>query len=214
MSNSLQHPNGCNDHPGGGCGVCHPIHMQRLAIALGAAALLVVLVIGLSQAGGGGSVNPKSAGSVKLTGGPPRLAKLHDQANQLLQGGPQAYRERIKGLRGYPIVVNKWASWCGPCRAEFPEFQRLSRKYARRVAFLGVNSNDNRGDAVRFLKSYPVPYPSYEDGNNEIAQVFNGVLAFPTTVFYDSRGKIAFLHQGGYATVAALDRDIRRYALQ
>ena len=188
--------------------------MKRFAIALGTVALVAVLVIGLSQAGGGGSSQPKSAGAAKLTGGPPKLAKLHAQANQLLQGGPNAYKSQIKDLRGYPIVVNKWASWCAPCRAEFPDFQKMSEKYGMRVAFLGVNSNDNHDDATKFLKSYPLSYPSYEDGSNEIAQVFNGVLAFPTTVFYDSKGKIAFLHQGQYPNAAALDKDIQRYALQ
>jgi thiol-disulfide isomerase/thioredoxin len=188
--------------------------MKRLAIALGAVALVVVLVIGLSQAGGGGSGGGKSAGAAKITGGPPRLAKLHAQANQLLPGGPEAYKRQLAGLRGYPIVVNKWASWCAPCRAEFPDFQKMSEKYGKRVAFLGVNSNDNRGDALKFLKSYPLSYPSYEDGNNEIAQVFNGVLAFPTTVFYDSKGKVAFLHQGQYPNAAALEKDIQRYAIQ
>ena len=135
-------------------------------------------------------------------------------AAQLLGGGPAAFKARLAALRGYPVVVNKWASWCGPCRAEFPDFQRASVKYGKRVAFMGVNGNDNHGDALKFLKQYPTPYPSYEDPSGTIAQVFNAVAAFPTTVFYDRSGKVSFIHQGQYLTGAKLEQDIQRYALR
>jgi cytochrome c biogenesis protein CcmG, thiol:disulfide interchange protein DsbE len=194
--------------------------VKRILIAVGAAALVAVLAIGLSQAGGGGSGTPKSAApsaskaARELAGAPAPLAKLHAQGGQLLPGGPDAYKARIASLKGYPVVVNKWASWCGPCRAEFPDFQKASVKYGKRVAFLGVDGNDNRDDAKKFLTQYPVPYPSYEDGDNRIAQVFNGVIAFPTTVFYDRSGKLAFLHNGQYLSRGKLERDIQRYALR
>ena len=110
-------------------------------------------------------------------------------------------------------MVNKWASWCGPCRAEFPFFQRLSVELGRGVAFVGVNSNDNGGDAARFLRRYPVSYPSYSDPDQKVARVFGATLAFPSTAFYDARGRLSFVHQGGYATEAKLREDIRRYAV-
>ena len=194
--------------------------MRRVWIAIGVVALVAVLVIGLSQAGGGGSSNPKSAATnsaklaAQLKGSPAQLASLHEQGGQLLGGGPSAYRKRLASLKGHPVVVNKWASWCGPCRAEFPDFQRLSVKYGKRVAFMGVDGNDNHGDATAFLKQYPVPYPSYEDPDGRIAQVLNATVAFPTTVFYDRTGKVSYIHQGQYLTGAKLEQDIKRYALQ
>jgi cytochrome c biogenesis protein CcmG/thiol:disulfide interchange protein DsbE len=194
--------------------------MKRVWIAVGAVALVVVLVIGLSQADEGGSGKPKSAApsasraAQELAGAPAPLAKLHAQANQLLGGGPTAYKARIAELRGYPVVVNKWASWCGPCRDEFPDFQKAALKYGKRVAFIGVDGNDNRGDARGFLKDFPVSYPSYEDPDNEIAQVFNAVQAFPTTVFYDRKGKVAYIHQGQYLRGSHLEEDVERYALR
>jgi cytochrome c biogenesis protein CcmG, thiol:disulfide interchange protein DsbE len=192
--------------------------MKRVAIALGAVALVAVLVIGLTQAGGGGGGEGKSAGGVcgtvpaRLKGAPQPLASLHEQGCDLLGGGPSAFKQRLASLKGYPIVVNKWASWCGPCRAEFPHFQKASAALGKKVAFVGVDSNDNYGDAAKFLERYPVSYPSYKDGSNTVAQVFNGVVAFPTTVFYDASGKLQFVHQGQYASEAALRRDIKRYA--
>jgi cytochrome c biogenesis protein CcmG, thiol:disulfide interchange protein DsbE len=148
----------------------------------------------------------------KLADAPAPLARLHAQSNELLDGGADAFERRLKRLRGYPVVVNKWASWCGPCRYEFPFFQAQAVKRAQSVAFVGVNSDDNDGEAEEFLGEYPVPFPSYTDPRLEVAAVFNGVQAFPTTAFYDSKGELAFVHQGNYASEAKLAEDIERYA--
>lgn len=141
------------------------------------------------------------------------LAALEAQANRLLGGGTAAFGKQVAALHGHPIVVNQWASWCGPCRFEFPYFQRLARQYRGRVAFLGVDAQDNKGDAQAFLKQRPLPYPSYFDLNASAARTFKGGLAWPTTAFYDARGKLTHTHPGAYATQAKLDQDIRRYAL-
>lgn len=141
------------------------------------------------------------------------LAALEAQANRLLGGGTAAFGKQVAALHGHPIVVNQWASWCGPCRFEFPYFQRLARQYRGRVAFLGVDAQDNKGDAQAFLKQRPLPYPSYFDLNASTARTFKGGLAWPTTAFYDARGKLTRTHPGAYATQAKLDEDIRRYAL-
>jgi cytochrome c biogenesis protein CcmG/thiol:disulfide interchange protein DsbE len=210
MKDILQHPEGYFDPRTGQAPSANLFLMKRVAIIVGSLALVAVVVIGLSQAGGGGGGQGKSAGGAcgtvpaSLAGAPAPLASLHQQGCDLLDGGPDAFKQRLASLKGHPVVVNKWASWCGPCRAEFPHFQK--------VAFIGVDSNDNFGDARAFLKRYPVSYPSYKDGSNTIAQVFNGVIAFPTTVFYDASGKLKFIHNGQYATEAALRRDIKRYA--
>jgi thiol-disulfide isomerase/thioredoxin len=193
--------------------------VKRVWITLGALAVVAFLVIGLLQAGNGGSDKPKSAArssqfAKELAGAPAPLADLHAQAGSILAGGAQAFKARLAQLKGHPVVVNKWASWCGPCRAEFPDFQKASVKYGKRVAFVGVDGNDNHGDAVKFLKQYPVPYPSYEDPDGKIAQVLNATVAFPTTVFYDKTGKLAYLHQGQYLTGTKLEQDIERYALR
>jgi cytochrome c biogenesis protein CcmG, thiol:disulfide interchange protein DsbE len=193
---------------------------RRLAITLLAgAALIAVVVIGLISAGGSGSTsNPKSAApsasqvSKRLAGAPAPLAALHRQANQLLPGGANAFEKQLAALRGHPVVVNKWASWCGPCRAEFPHFQQASVEHGRQVAFIGVDSSDNNGQARAFLKKFPVSYPSYEDGNLKIAQKLNAVGAFPTTVYYDSNGRRVGEHIGVYQKASDLEADIKRYA--
>jgi len=183
--------------------------MRRLLVALACAALLA----------GCGSSEPKesagpgpSAVRTALAGSPPELGRLHAQANRLLGGGARAFKDRLRGLRGHPVVVNKWASWCGPCRSEFPFFQRLSVRRGKRVAFLGVDANDNDAAARRFLGQFPVTYPSYSDPDLKVSAVFNGVQAFPTTAFYDPKGGLSYVHQGAYATERKLSEDIDRYA--
>ncbi len=116
-------------------------------------------------------------------------------------------------LRAPAAILLACLAWCGPCRFEFPFFQRLAAQYRGRVAFLGVDAQDNKGDAQAFLKQRPLPYPSYFDLNADTARTFKGGLAWPTTAFYDARGKLTRTHPGAYATQAKLDEDIRRYAL-
>jgi cytochrome c biogenesis protein CcmG/thiol:disulfide interchange protein DsbE len=129
-----------------------------------------------------------------------------------LPGGRDAFEKKIEQERGKPVVVNKWASWCAPCRLEFPFLRDQATKRKGEVVFLGVNSNDNRGDAENFLKEEPVPFKHFEDPKLEIAAAFNAVQAFPSTAFYDSKGKLAFVHQGGYKNEQELAEDIDRYA--
>jgi cytochrome c biogenesis protein CcmG, thiol:disulfide interchange protein DsbE len=165
---------------------------------------------GTSESAGSGS-HPNYAKA--LAGSPPRLAALHKEANQLLPGGIDAYEKRIASLRGYPVVANVWASWCGPCRFEFPTLQQLSARYGKQVAFLGVNSYDSDDAAETFLSEDPVPYPSYTDPNKDIAESVGVHVGFPGTAFYDSKGKLVYLKQGPYAHESELEADVRHYAL-
>jgi cytochrome c biogenesis protein CcmG, thiol:disulfide interchange protein DsbE len=189
--------------------------MRTRALVLAVAALLavigIVLLTGDSSDSGDNAAATDPAAERAFADAPPPLRRLYDQRNQLLDGGDDAFRARVAELRGYPIVVNKWASWCGPCRAEFPVFQKAAIQEARRIAFLGVDSIDNEDDAREFLGDFPLTYPSYKDPDLKVAAVFNGVGAFPTTAFYDRKGKVAFVHQGPYESAEELLRDVKRY---
>jgi cytochrome c biogenesis protein CcmG/thiol:disulfide interchange protein DsbE len=189
--------------------------MRTRALVLAVAALVavvgIVLLTGGSSDSGGDKAKTNPAAERAYAGAPPPLRALYDDRNQLLDGGADAFQRRIAELRGYPVVVNKWASWCGPCRAEFPVFQKAAVDSAKDVAFVGVNSTDNVDDANEFLGEFPLTYPSYKDPDLKVARAFNGVGAFPTTAFYDKRGKVAYMHQGPYHSPEELLRDVRRY---
>lgn len=187
------------------------------AILAAARACAVLATAALLASGCGSQASHVSAPTpaearTELAGSPAALAGLHRQAARLLGGGLSAYRARLATLRGRPVVVNAWASWCGPCKFEMPYFARTAVRLGRRVAFLGVNAGDTTGDARAFLRSHYVPYPSYEDPHDAIANAIGVRLGLPTTVFYRSDGTVAFVHQGQYPSEAALATDVRRYA--
>jgi thiol-disulfide isomerase/thioredoxin len=189
----------------------------RLVLALLAViALGAAVVIGLGQAGTGadGESAPPfdlEAARQELAGAPAPLAGLHRQANQLLPADKRAFRRRLDELEGLPVVVNKWASWCGPCRAEFPMLQQQGVQHGRRIAFLGIDWRDGRSSAREFLDRHPLPFPSYEDPDGELAELLRVPTNIPVTVFIDERGEVAYMHQGGYRRAADLASDIDRY---
>ena len=90
------------------------------------------------------------------------------------------------------MVVNVWALWCPPCRYEMPFFARAAVRLGRRVAFLGVNAGDTDGAARAFLRGHYVPYPSYVDPHDKIADKIGVRAGLPTTVFYgrDGEGRV------------------------
>ncbi|MEX2447871.1 MAG: TlpA disulfide reductase family protein [Solirubrobacterales bacterium] len=170
---------------------------------------LTIVGCGSAETGGG---NPPDYDEA-LAGAPAPLAALHRQENELLGGGLEAYEGRLAALRGYPVVANVWASWCGPCRLEFPYFQRAAAKYGKRIAFLGIDRQDSDDAALTFLREAPVPYPSYRDPDEAISESIGASLGMPDTAFYDSGGELVYLKQGPYDDFAELRADIERHAL-
>jgi thiol-disulfide isomerase/thioredoxin len=178
-------------------------------------ALCLVAIAGCSSCG---SSEPTSSApsqqqiQTAFAGSPAALEQLHGQANQLLGGKKSDFEARMAELRGHPVVVNKWAAWCAPCRGEFPVFQQAAVKLGKRVAFLGLDGQDNDGDARKFLGRYPVTYPSYKDPDLKISSSIQAGIAFPTTIFFDRNGKLVYAHPGPYTKDSDLTADINRYA--
>ncbi len=186
--------------------------MRALLVLFGACAVLATALAGCGAQQPDLPVPTPAQAQRALAGAPAPLASLHRQASQLLDGGKQAFDARLASLAGRPVVVNAWASWCGPCKFELPFLQRAAVADGKRVAFLGVNVEDTAGKARTFAEDHWMAYPSYVDAHRDIADEIGVRAGLPTTVFYDRRGHVEFVHQGQYRDEAQLRADIRRYA--
>ncbi|MCW3012397.1 MAG: TlpA family protein disulfide reductase [Solirubrobacterales bacterium] len=187
---------------------------RRPLLLLAAAALLAVVVVGFVQSSGNETSDGRAPTAAelreRLAGAPAPLARLHARANRLLPAS-SAKRE-LAALKGFPVVVNKWASWCGPCRAEFPTFQEVGAELGKEVAFLGLDAGDGPKPAAEFLARYPLSFPSLSDPDLEATEALGiGGSFWPTTAFFDATGKQTYVHQGPYLEADDLRADIAKY---
>lgn len=142
------------------------------------------------------------------------LAANAAQPNEIVGQGSSDLKRRLGALRGHPVVINQWASWCTSCRFELGFFDKASKRFRDRVAFLGLDSQDDRKDGATFIKHTPGGFPSIFDPDGSLASSFGGGRAFPATFFIDRSGKQVGTHIGAYASTDALVADIERYALE
>jgi cytochrome c biogenesis protein CcmG, thiol:disulfide interchange protein DsbE len=114
---------------------------------------------------------------------------------------------RLADLRGYPVVINFWASWCGPCRSEIPRFTNAAARLRGKVAFLGVDIQDVTSDARAFLPRFHVNYVSVRDGSDGTYGDY-GLTGVPETYFVSADGRIV-RHVPGVVTESALEQGLR-----
>lgn len=117
-------------------------------------------------------------------------------AGPLATVDPDTFGGILVGLRGTPVVVNVWASWCAPCRAEMPLLQRAATTYEGRVVFLGVASKDSRAAASSFLDEVGVTYPNLFDESGAVRAEL-GLRGFPTTYVFDASSDLREAIVGG-----------------
>lgn len=160
-----------------------------------------------TTAKGGASTTATTAGEQSA------LARNAAQANQIVGDGAGDLKARLAALKGHPVVVNQWASWCGPCRFEFPFFAEAVKKHGDRVAFVGIDYMDSRDAAQRFLDEQPPGFVSVYDGDGKAARAIGGGRVMPTTLFIGPDGRTRHKKLGGYAKASELEADIRRFAL-
>ena len=117
---------------------------------------------------------------------------------------------RLSDFFGKPIVLNFWASWCGPCRSEMPHFQEMYEKWGDEVVFLMVNvtggGNDTQADAMSFIQSGGYTFPVFFDLALDGASAY-GVTGFPTTYFINANGD-PVTYAVGALSAATLQRGI------
>ncbi len=99
-------------------------------------------------------------------------------------------------LKGKVVMLNFWASWCGPCRQEMPLLDQMHKRYSSLgFTLIGVNVEANTKDAERWLKETPVSFPVLFDRDSKVSKLYD-VSAMPSTVFIDRKGNLRYLHRG------------------
>ncbi len=103
---------------------------------------------------------------------------------------------RLSELRGQVVMINFWASWCGPCRQEMPHLEALYQRYEPLgFALLGVNVEKDRRKADKMLADLSLSFPVLFDSRNEVSELYE-VIAMPSTVIIDRSGKVRHVHHG------------------
>ncbi|MGK0498779.1 MAG: peroxiredoxin [Oceanicoccus sp.] len=103
---------------------------------------------------------------------------------------------RLSEYRGQVVLINFWASWCGPCRQEMPLLDEMQKKYSRLgFTILGINVDKDPAAADKILRDIPVSFPVLYDSLGEVSQNYN-VSAMPTTIIVDRDGNMRYLHKG------------------
>jgi len=103
---------------------------------------------------------------------------------------------KLSEMTGNVVLINFWASWCGPCREEMPLLNALHKKYAPLgFTVLGVNVEEQLDGARGFLSNVPVDFPILLDNTNKVSKQYK-VVAMPTTVVVDRDGNMRYLHEG------------------
>lgn len=116
---------------------------------------------------------------------------------------------QLSELLGQKVILNFWASWCAPCRAEMPDFERIHREYGDRATVLGINIQEDRQTIERFLHEVPVSYPILLDPKGAAVRAYR-VIAQPATYWIDEQGRIVEQKFGAY-TRAELERRVREF---
>jgi cytochrome c biogenesis protein CcmG/thiol:disulfide interchange protein DsbE len=149
-----------------------------------AASLLIALVMISCTTQSGGSPSPSIAATnaAHLTG-------LLRYADGLPLATPDSFKRLLAQMEGTPVVVNIWASWCGPCKTEMPFLAQVSNRYSTQIQFLGVDIGDTISRAKGFIGHYGIRYPSVFDPTQEIKASL-GFQGQPDTVIYTSDGSV------------------------
>jgi cytochrome c biogenesis protein CcmG/thiol:disulfide interchange protein DsbE len=154
----------------------------------------------VSMVAGVGLLGLVAATRLSPAGGPPHYRATGDPlaapASQLEPVSGSEFDGILVGLRGEPVVVNVWASWCAPCRTEMPLLERAAQRFRGRVRFVGVASRDSRDEAAKFLDDVDVTYPNVFDASGAVRSRLE-LRGFPTTYVFDATGTLVRSIVGG-----------------
>jgi peroxiredoxin len=116
----------------------------------------------------------------------------------------------LSGLRGSPVLLNFWASWCGPCREEMPYIQQIHEEWSGRgLVVLTVNLGENADDVREFMEEFDLTFPALLDTETSLAETYN-VGGIPTTYFIDKEGIIRERKIGAFPSAEVIEQSLSK----
>ncbi|MFC1939864.1 TlpA family protein disulfide reductase [Chloroflexota bacterium] len=169
--------------------------MNRLLLSLS----VMVLITGLLITGC--SSPPVEGGSTQA----PEAGKL---APDFQLSNLKGQTVSLRDFRGRPVLINFWASWCGPCRAEMPYIQQVFEEWSGRgLVMLSINIGESLSTVEGFMQSYNLSFPVLLDVNESVARKYN-VRYIPTSFLIDEGGIIKSVNIGSFSSTAEIERDL------
>jgi thiol-disulfide isomerase/thioredoxin len=133
--------------------------------------------------------------AVGCHGAPKAATEQKLEPGRVVPGPTTFFEKTLASMRGKPVVVNFWATWCIPCRSEMPRIVAAAAQYNSKVQFLGVDVEDDTKAADDYARQRGVHYPMIGDGNGAIRSAQH-MVGLPVTQFYSSNGQLAFVNNG------------------
>ncbi len=171
-------------------------------------ATLIILVVGLAiwwfefrEDEDDGNASSDGFGIVALADGlnpteRPVSSEVGRAAPDFLLAAVDGGEERLSDYRGKWVLINFWASWCGPCRQETPDLQRLQERRPDTVVVLGVNQQEPLKTAAEFVDEYDLTYPLALDSSGEVSAAYRVSRGLPVSILVDPSGVIREIHIG------------------
>lgn len=174
----------------------------RAALMAGVLAAGFALIPRLSKGCEAGSLDEPAPGF---------KARIVANADALAENGaPAPATLDLDALKGHPVILDFWATWCGPCQAESPIVNTIAQRYKDKgLAVVGVNTSDEDGLAEHFARKKGLKFPMVYDEGNTVARAY-GVSSLPTLVVISKTGRIVAVRRG-VTSDSALDEIVRRY---
>ncbi len=164
--------------------------------------LALIMILSLSACSGKG----EEANETTETG----AAEEYDPAPDFTIYNKEGKAVKLSDMKGTPVVLNFWASWCPPCKAEMPEFDEIAKEYAGKVEFMMVNLTDGvqetQEKAQAFIDTMGYTFPVYFDKDSDAAYKY-GIQSIPTTIFIDANGNLVA------GATGAIDGETLRYGI-
>ena len=164
--------------------------------------LALIMILSLSACSGKG----EEANETTETG----ATEEYDPAPDFTIYNKEGKAVKLSDMKGTPVVLNFWASWCPPCKAEMPEFDEIAKEYAGKVEFMMVNLTDGQSEtqesAQAFIDSMGYTFPVYFDKDSDAAYKY-GIQSIPTTIFIDANGNLVA------GATGAIDGETLRYGI-